>query len=77
MSHRSAVLIDNFLPEDTFASISSKVENSLQYRNGKWSDERDELWEEVTSLVFAKLREIGLYRSHFPEIAEAHNHSYN
>jgi len=66
MSHRSAVLIDDFLPQDTFTLISSKVENSSQYRNGKWSDERDELWEEVTSLVFAKLQEIGLYQNHFP-----------
>ena len=77
MSHRSVVLIDNFLPEDVFTSISAKVENSSQYMNGKWSDERDSLWEEVTSLVFAKLQEIGLYQNHFPEIIEAHNHSYN
>ena len=77
MSHRSAILIDNFLPEDTFASISSKVENSPQYRNGQWSDERDDLWKEVTTLVFDRLREIELYRDHYPKTIEAHNQSYN
>ena len=77
MSHRSAILIDNFLPEDTFASISSKVENSPQYRNGQWSDERDDLWKEVTTLVLDRLREIELYRDHYPKTIEAHNQSYN
>ena len=43
MSCRSAILIDNFLPQDVFDDISTKVANTPQYVSGVWSDERDDL----------------------------------
>lgn len=68
MSCRGAILIDNFLPQDVFDDISTKVSNTSQYTSGVWSDERDELWNEVTLLVFDRLRELSLYKPHFEKL---------
>lgn len=77
MSCRSAILIDNFLSEDKFSVISAKVAASPQYTSGQFADVRDELWEEVTNLVFERLREIGLYHYHFSDATKIHNFSMN
>jgi len=67
MSCRSAILIDNFLPEDVFNAISSKVSQSSNYSNNQFAELKDELWSEVCGLVFNRLKEIGLYQVHFEE----------
>ena len=67
MSCRSAILIDNFLPQDKFDELSSKVSSSLNYTNNEFAELRDELWEESYKLVFERLKEIGLYQLHFSE----------
>lgn len=77
MSCRGAILIDNFLPQDVFDDISTKVSNTPQYTSGVWSDERDELWNEVTLLVFDRLRELSLYKPHFEKASKIYNFSYN
>ena len=78
MDSSSAVLIDNFLPQLTFNSISTKVVESHHYTNGKLGDYvRDALWDEVTNLVFARLKEIGLYSDSFEEDKKVTNFSYN
>lgn len=66
MSCRSAILIDNFLSEYKFNSISTKVASSVYYNN-QFVETRDELWEEVYKAVFDRLKEIGLYQTHFEE----------
>ena len=59
MSHRSAILIDNFLPEDTFNSIALTVAQSPAYRDGEVHDYvRDDFWKKVTLLVLARMKEI-------------------
>ena len=65
MSCRSAILIDNFLAQDKFDEISSKVVAASNYTNGEFADLRDDLWREVTDIVFERLKEIGLYLYHF------------
>lgn len=77
MSCRGAILIDNFLPQDVFDDISTKVSNTPQYTSGVWSDERDNLWNEVTLLVFDRLRELSLYKPHFEKAAEIYNFSHH
>jgi len=77
MACRSAILIDNFLDQDKFNSISSKVAASPQYTSGEFSDVRDDLWEEVTDLVFDRLKEIGLYHLHFIDAIKISNFSMN
>ena len=78
MSHRSAILIDNFLPEDTFNSISLRVSQSPSYRDGKVHDYvRDDFWREVTFLVLDRMKEIGLYQEHHVAATEVGNFSYN
>ena len=67
MSCRSAIIIDNFLPQEQFSDISLKVEKSSNYTNGQFAELRDELWEETYTLVFDRLKEIGLYQLHFDE----------
>lgn len=67
MSCRSAIVIDNFLSEDKFYYISSKVTESKNYNNNEFAELRDQLWEETYALVFERLREIGLYQIHFEE----------
>ena len=77
MACRSAILIDNFLAEDKFNSISAKVAASSHYTNGEFADLRDDLWEEVTNLVFERMQEVGLYLHHFAESRKLASFSYN
>jgi len=77
MACRSAILIDNILVEDKFNSISAKVAASSQYTNGEFADVRDELWQEVTGLVFESLKQIGLYHHHFIDAIKISNFSMN
>lgn len=78
MSVKSAVLIDNFLPQETFDSISARVSASPNYTSDKVADYvRDDLWDEVTRLVFDKLKSIGLYEERFETDKEVANFSYN
>ena len=62
MSCRSTILIDNFLSASDFNSISSRVVSSEQYYDTKHHDMRDDLWTDVTNLVFNRLKEINLYQ---------------
>ena len=77
MACRSAILIDNFLEENLFNSLSSKVAESPQYTSGEFAEVRDGLWEEVTRSVFRRLKEIGLYQHHFKDSAKITNFSMN
>ena len=74
---RSGVLIDNFLSQSDFNSISSRVVSSEQYYDTSHHDMRDDLWSDVTNLVFNRLREINLYQFHFEEAIKIANFSYN
>ena len=67
MSCRSAILIDNFLPQDKFNNLSEKVVRSSNYTNGQFAELKDDLWRESYSLVLDRLKEIGLYQVHFDE----------
>lgn len=67
MSCRSAIIIDNFLPQEHFSNISLKVEKSLNYTSDQFAELRDSLWEETYTLVFERLKQIGLYQPHFEE----------
>jgi len=68
MSCRSTILIDNFLSASDFNSISSRVVSSEQYYDTKHHDMRDDLWTDVTNLVFNRLKEINLYQFHFEKL---------
>ena len=65
MSCRSAILIDNFLAQDKFDTLSSKVAASSWYNTSTVGDVKDDLWKETYALVFDRLKEIGLYQPHF------------
>ena len=67
MSCRSAILIDNFLSQDVFDTISTKVSASSSYTTSSIVDEKDDLWTEAYTAVFERLKEIGLYRIHFAD----------
>lgn len=67
MSCRSAILIDNFLDEDKFNSLSAKVAASVHYTNNEFAETKDDLWKEAYGMVFERLKEIGLYQPHFDE----------
>jgi Rps23 Pro-64 3,4-dihydroxylase Tpa1-like proline 4-hydroxylase len=67
MTCRSSILIDNFLSEDTFNDISTKVSNSSYYTSGTFEEPRDELCNEIRQHVLDRLKEIGLYQHHFDE----------
>ena len=77
MSCRSAILIDNFLAQDKFDEISSKVVAASNYTNCEFADLRDDLWREVTDIVFERLKEVGLYLHHFEEASKLASFSYN
>ena len=77
MACRSAILIDNFLEENLFNSLSSKVAESPQYTSGEFAEVRDGLWKEVTRSVFQRLKEIELYQHHFKDSAKIPNFSVN
>jgi hypothetical protein len=67
MSCRSAILIDNFLSEEKFNIISTKVAATTHYTNNEFAETKDSLWEEIYILVLDRLKEIGLYQEHFAE----------
>ena len=67
MACRSAILIDNFLEQSKFDTISAKVAASSEYNTTTVQDTRDALFEEAYGLVFERLKEIGLYQTHFAE----------
>ena len=77
MACRSTILIDNFLSASDFNSISSRVVSSEQYYDTKHHDTRDDLWTDVTNLVFNRMREINLYQTHFEEASKIASFSYN
>ena len=77
MACRSTILIDNFLSASDFNSISSRVSASEQYNHANHHDMRDELWTDVTNLVFNRMREINLYQTHFEEASKIASFSYN
>ena len=52
MACRSTILIDNFLSASDFNSISSRVASSSEYFSPNHHDVRDDLWRDVTDLVF-------------------------
>ena len=67
MACRSAILIDNFLEQSKFDTLSAKVAASSEYNTTTIQDTRDALFEEAYGLVFERLKEIGLYQTHFAE----------
>ena len=67
MACRSAILIDNFLEQSKFDTISAKVAASSEYNTTTIQDTRDALFEEAYGAVFERLKEIGLYQTHFAE----------
>ena len=67
MSCRSAILIDNFLDQSKFDNLSAKVAVSSEYNTTIIKDLRDDLFTEVYTAVFDRLKEIGLYQAHFAE----------
>ena len=67
MACRSAILIDNFLEQSKIDTISAKVAASSEYNTTTVQDTRDALFEEAYGLVFERLKEIGLYQTHFAE----------
>jgi hypothetical protein len=67
MSCRSAILIDNFLQQDKFNSLTEKVVRASNYNNGQFAELKDDLWKESYTLVLDRLREIGLHQIHFDE----------
>ena len=67
MACRSAILIDNFLEQSKFDTISAKVAASSEYNTTTVQDTRDALFEEAYGAVFERLKEIGLYQTHFAE----------
>jgi len=67
MSCRSAIIIDSFLSQEKFNTISKKVSESSSYINNQFAELRDELWKETYGLVLERLKEIGMYQIHFEE----------
>ena len=67
MACRSGILIDNFLEQSKFDALSAKVASSSTYTTSVIKDLRDDLFTEAYTLVFERLREIGLYQEHFSE----------
>ena len=77
MTCRSAVLIDNFLSQSDFNSISSRVASSPEYSSPNHHDTRDDLWRDVTDLVFKRMKEVQIYQPHFEEATKIANFSHN
>ena len=65
MTCRSAILIDDFLEQSKFDTLSSKVEAAPEYNTTTVQDTRDALFKEAYALVFERLKEIGLYQTHY------------
>ena len=70
MTCRSAILIDNFLPQSEFDNLSDQVSSSPYYSNGQFEEPRDELCTVARELVLKRLEQIGLYQPHFQEAAQ-------
>ena len=77
MACRSGVLIDNFLSQSDFNSISSRVASSTEYFSPNHHDTRDDLWRDVTDLVFKRMKEVQIYQPHFEEASKIANFSHN
>ena len=61
-----AILIDDFLSESDFSSITEKVVESEYWSNDTLGDYlRDDLWDATTNLVFKRLKEINLFEEKF------------
>ena len=67
MGCRSAILIDDFLSQDTFNTISSQVAIAPEYNTSTVVDTKDGLWEQTYTAVLDRLRELGIYQQHFAE----------
>jgi hypothetical protein len=67
MTCRSAILIDNFLEQSKFDALSEKVSSSPEYYTTTVQDVRDALFQEAYGLVFERLKEIGLYQTHYAD----------
>ena len=67
MTCRSSIIIDNFLPQNIFDDLSSKVASATNYKNNEFAELKDELWIECYTAVFNRLKEIGMYQIHFDE----------
>ena len=67
MGCRSAILIDDFLAQDTFNTISSQVAIAPEYNTTTVVDTKDSLWEQTYTAVLDRLRELGIYQQHFAE----------
>ncbi len=67
MACRSAVLIDNFLDQSKFNTLSTKVVASPYYNTTSIYDTKDDLWKEVYTAVFDRLKEINMYQFHYAE----------
>ena len=62
-----AILIDNFLPSETFNYITEQVTQSEYWNSNTLGDfVRDELWNYVTERVFARCGSCLLYTSPSP-----------
>lgn len=70
MSCRSVILIDNFLPQNVFDNLAFKVSKAENYTNGEFAELKDNLWKEAYTLVFDRLKQIGLYQEHFSQSIE-------
>ena len=66
MGCRSAILIDDFLAQDTFNTISSQVAIAPEYNTTTIIDTKDDLWRQTYNAVFDRMKEINLYQQHFP-----------
>ena len=67
MTCRSAILIDDFLEQSSFDTLSTKVAASSEYNTTSVIDTKDALWKEVCGIVLERLKGIGLYQPHFSE----------
>tara|TARA_Y100000033_G_C2689761_1_gene83157 strand:- start:21 stop:575 length:555 start_codon:yes stop_codon:yes gene_type:complete len=73
-----AILIDDFLSESDFSSITEKVVESEYWSNDTLGDYlRDDLWDATTNLVFKRLKEINLFEEKFWRDKKNYNFSYN
>ena len=61
MGCRSAILIDDFLSQDTFNTISSQVAIASEYNTTTIIDTKDDLWRQTYNAVFDRMKEINLY----------------
>ena len=75
MACRSVILIDNFLDQTKFNTISAKVAASSAYNTTDVKDLRDDLFTETCSTVFERLKEIKLYQGHFTDAVKMYGYN--